>query len=57
MFKVFMEYRRYAKDERVRIVSHAKTTGIPAQRPVVQVDQVRDGPGQRLLPHVTRDAG
>ena len=50
--KVIKEYRRYAKDERVRIVSHAKTAGIPAEFPVVSVDQMRDGPDQRPLPHV-----
>ena len=55
--KVVKEYRRYAKDERVRIVSHAKTAGIPAEVPVVSVDQVRDGPDQRPLPHVPCEVG
>jgi hypothetical protein len=41
---------RDAKDESMRIVSQAKTTCIPAEFPVVAVDQVCHGPDQRLLP-------
>jgi hypothetical protein len=36
--QVVKEYRRCAKDERVRIVSHAKTPWVPAEFPVVSVD-------------------
>jgi hypothetical protein len=49
-FQVRNENCRDAKDESMRIVSQAKTTCIPAELPVVAVDQVRNGPDQRLLP-------
>jgi PPOX class probable F420-dependent enzyme len=45
-----MKYRRHAEDESVRAMSKAKTTGIPAEFPVVTVDQVRDRPDQRQRP-------
>ena len=36
--EVVKEYSRCAKDERMRIVSHAKTPWVPAQFPLVRVD-------------------
>ena len=41
----------------MRIVSQAKTAWIPAEFPVVAVNQVRDGPDQRLFPHRTGKVG
>jgi threonine dehydrogenase-like Zn-dependent dehydrogenase len=55
--QVVEEYRRYAKDERVRIVSQAKTAGIPAELPVMRLGQVCDGPDQRLFPHLPGEVG
>jgi hypothetical protein len=47
------EHRRDAKDESTPIVSQAKTAWIPAEIPAVGVNQVRDGPDQRLFAHTT----
>lgn len=41
----------------MRIVSQAKTAWIPAEFPVVAINQVRDGPDQRLFPHRTGKVG
>ena len=50
------EYRRYAKDERMRVVSHAKTAEVPAEFPVVSLGQVLDGPlSVPSLPHLPCD--
>ncbi len=37
----------------MRIVSQSKTAWIPAEFPVVAVNQMGDGPYQGLFPHVT----
>jgi hypothetical protein len=51
--QVLKEHCRDAQDQRMPIVSQAKTARVPAQFPVVAVNWVRDGPDQRVFPKAT----
>src|SRR6266568_6522730 len=53
VLQVIAEHSRDTEDEGMRLVSQAKTARIPAEFPVVAIDQVRHRPDQRLFPHLT----